>query len=183
MLAGKAALAAAEASGNATFIAEAERALEAAEAKAKKTSAGKAAGGERPRRQREVPARTSPAGPATGEPSCYLVVAGRADGVRCWAVVVQAWLRWWTMSHLYPLSDPSCAGSIVKGDGSFVGDQWNKERSRISVVKSAAKKKLEAANASGVGVTAAQAAFDAVEASRVEHNLLPHVAISHHKKK
>jgi hypothetical protein len=111
------------------------------------------------------------------------VVAGQAEGVRCWAVVVQAWLRWWTTSHLYPFSDPSCAGSIVKGDGSFVGDAWNKERSRISMAKSKAKKELKAANRSGEGVAAAQAAFDAVEASRVEHNLLPHVAISHNKKK
>jgi len=87
------------------------------------------------------------------------------------------------VSPLACLSLPSRAGSVVKGDGDFVGDAWNKERSRISQVKTKAKKALEAAEAAGEGVVAAQAAFDAAEASRVAHNLLPHVAISHHKTK
>ena len=76
-------LAAAKASGNRDAIAKAERALDAAEAKAKKTSAGKAAGGEqqRPRQHREVPPRTSSARPGPGEPSGFLLVPGRAERV------------------------------------------------------------------------------------------------------
>ena len=83
VLAAMSVLAAAKASGDRDAIAEAERALDAAKAKAKKTSAGKAAGGEqqRPRQQREVPPRTSSARPGPGEPSGFLVVPGRAEGV------------------------------------------------------------------------------------------------------
>ena len=85
------------------------------------------------------------------------------------------------VSPLACLSLPSPAGSVVKGDGDFVGGAWDKERARIGMVKTKAKKALDAAT--GVSVVAAQAAFDAAEASRVAHNLLPHVAISHNKKK
>ena len=83
MLAAKAELEAATASGNRDAIDKAERALDAAEAKAKVISDAKAAGGEqqRPRQQREVPPRTSSARPGPGEPPGFLVVTGRAEGV------------------------------------------------------------------------------------------------------
>ena len=170
-------LAAAKASGNRDAIAKAERALDAAEAKAKKTSAGKAAGGEqqRPRQQREVPPRTSSARPGPGEPPGFLVVTGQAKRVPRPDPAFRCSLLLDSVSPLAPLSLPFRAGSIVTGDGSFCGDAWNKERSRISHVKTVAKSKLEATKAAGEGVAAAQAAFDAAEASRVAHNLLPHV--------
>ena len=113
--------------------------------------------------------------PGPGEPSGFLVVAGRAKRVPRPDPAFRCSLLLDSVSPLAPLSLPFRAGSIVTGDGSFCGDAWNKERSRISQVKTVAKSKLEATKAAGEGVAAAQAAFDAAEASRVAHNLLPHV--------
>jgi len=71
VLAAKAALAEAVKSGDGVAIAAAGRALVAAEAKAKETTAGKAAGGELQRLHTSAtlgPPRTWPAGPARGSP-------------------------------------------------------------------------------------------------------------------
>ena len=70
---------------------------------------------------------------------------------------------------------PPLAGSVIKGDGTYVApDDWNLVRSRLSMAKSAAKKKLEAAKLSGTGVAAAQAAFSAADAAYAAHAAKPH---------
>jgi len=102
VLAAKAALAAAMSSGNRDAIAEAERALEAAEAKAKETTAGKAAGGAYSRRATARAASHILGRPGPGEPSGFLVVPGRAEGVRGPA----AWSRRSATNNL-SLSHPS----------------------------------------------------------------------------
>ena len=71
---------------------------------------------------------------------------------------------------------PALAGSIITGDGTYAAtDDWNRERPRLSMAKSASKKKLEAAERSSVGVASAQAAFDAAEAAYAAHAAKPHV--------
>ena len=71
---------------------------------------------------------------------------------------------------------PPLAGSIITGDGTYVAtDDWNLVRSRLAVAKSAAKKMLEAATLSGVGIASAQVAFSAAEAAYAAHAAKPHV--------
>jgi len=83
VLAAKAALAEAEKSRNTVAIAAAKEAVKAAEAKAEKTSDGKAAGGESAAPAQAPPTLAAAAHnlgrPGPGEPSGFLVVPGRAE--------------------------------------------------------------------------------------------------------